>query len=141
MHQCIIIRIFWAPILTFIALTVESQPLTETGQPPMANPAIASFRKTLGTMGLSAKYNCIDMANNQDINLGGYHNNTPDKSYPLLSSFTQGGDHKWTLLFGPGNIINFQISAVTAIHTTTDGDILAAGYVNTYKSKANTVPI
>lgn len=140
MHQCIIIRIFWAPILTFIALTAESQPLTETGQPPMANPAIASIRKTLGTQGLSVRHNCIDMANNQDIILGGYHNNTADKGYPLLSSFTQGGDQNWSLKFGPGDDINAQVSAVTAIHSATNGDILTAGYVNTDKSKAIQYP-
>jgi gliding motility-associated-like protein len=134
MPQCSAIRISLAMILTILALTAKAQPLNATGQVPMTNPAIASFRKTLGTMGLSARYNCMDMANSQDINLGGYHTDNADKRFPLLSSFTQGGDHKWTLLFGPGTIKNFQISAVTTIHTTADGDILAAGYVNTYKS-------
>jgi gliding motility-associated-like protein len=131
-------RVLFTHVLVILMMAALSQPATITGQPPRFNPAIASFRKTMQSDGSIFQYNATAKTKAQQLVVAGtwtVNVGNTDLYYPLLSRFTQDGDHEWSVLIGPGPSPMAQIGAVTAIHITSSGEILAAGFVNTDKSK------
>ncbi len=99
-----------------------------------------SFRKSLTANGISLHYTSTARASGNHLVAGGYLTYGGDKHFTLLSRFTSSGVNEWSINISPGASSAGQVAAITTVHGMTDGNILAAGYVNTEKNSVIQYP-